>query len=313
MRSGVVRRIIAGLGSVVVLAGGIHVPTVGIPGETDGSLAQRLVAFLMGADEDLLGAAGVDVTSADAGDEAAERERREARERRDAREHREARERREAAVRRAQERLAELGYLDGVVDGIVGSVTTTAVRSFQQVAGLPVDGVLGARTTRVLLADDAPAKPQEAAPRTAPCDDHQCRGERLWSSLPVSVPDGWTVEFEPGRSGYLGMTYPSTRHIVIWMRDSKSDEFMSHVMLHEIGHAVDVDHLPDTEQALWMSHRGLSGAWYDCPQGGCGDLATPAGDWAEAYGWCHGSGVFESQIGRTPTDTDCSVLRRLAH
>lgn len=320
MRGGVVRRIIAGLGSVIVLAGGINVPTVGLSAETDGSLAHRLVALLTGADVDPLAAAGADVVPVESGDDAVERDRHEARQRREARERREARQRREAedrraTVRRAQQRLADLGYHEGAVDGIAGPRTTTAVRSFQKVVGLPVDGVLDARTTQSLLADDAPVKPDEVAPRRtaspSPCD-YRCRGQRLWSSLPVSAPPGWTVAFEPGRSGYLGMTYPSSRRIVIWMRDSKSDGFMSHVMLHEIGHAVDVDHLPDSEQSQWMSHRGLSGAWYDCPQGGCGDLATPAGDWAEAYGWCHGSGVFESQIGRTPTDSECSALRRLA-
>lgn len=53
-------------------------------------------------------------------------------------------------VRRLQRALAGLGYDVGEVDGIFGSGTQDALRSFQRDAGLEADGVLGARTVRAL-------------------------------------------------------------------------------------------------------------------------------------------------------------------
>jgi N-acetylmuramoyl-L-alanine amidase len=45
-----------------------------------------------------------------------------------------------------QKRLKELGYYKGNVDGIIGSQTRGAVRSFQRDKGLVVDGVIGPKT-----------------------------------------------------------------------------------------------------------------------------------------------------------------------
>jgi lipoprotein-anchoring transpeptidase ErfK/SrfK len=49
-----------------------------------------------------------------------------------------------------QERLAELGYLVGTVDGEQGQQTTAALMAFQAVNGIQVDGVLGPETTATL-------------------------------------------------------------------------------------------------------------------------------------------------------------------
>ncbi len=55
-----------------------------------------------------------------------------------------------------QERLAELGYLDGDLDGNFGTQTQTAVKMFQQVAGLSITGIADSETLAALYADDAP-------------------------------------------------------------------------------------------------------------------------------------------------------------
>lgn len=49
-----------------------------------------------------------------------------------------------------QERLAELGFDTGRVDGVFGPLTETALRSFQREYGLVPDGVCGPRTLRAL-------------------------------------------------------------------------------------------------------------------------------------------------------------------
>ncbi|MBA1334829.1 MAG: Spore cortex-lytic enzyme, lytic transglycosylase SleB [Firmicutes bacterium] len=49
-----------------------------------------------------------------------------------------------------QKRLKNWGYYDGVVDGIYGAKTYSAVRKFQAKNGLAVDGVVGDATKRAL-------------------------------------------------------------------------------------------------------------------------------------------------------------------
>ena len=58
-------------------------------------------------------------------------------------------------VRSVQQRLKELGYLSGSVDGDFGSGTENAVRAFQAANGLTVDGVVGKRTLDKLNSNNA--------------------------------------------------------------------------------------------------------------------------------------------------------------
>jgi len=53
-------------------------------------------------------------------------------------------------VRALQESLKELGFYNGVVDGIFGPLTEEAVRSFQEQAGILVDGIVGPVTWNAL-------------------------------------------------------------------------------------------------------------------------------------------------------------------
>ena len=49
-------------------------------------------------------------------------------------------------VRQIQEKLKRWGYYNGAVDGIYGSKTLSAVKSFQRKNGLTVDGIAGSKT-----------------------------------------------------------------------------------------------------------------------------------------------------------------------
>ena len=53
-------------------------------------------------------------------------------------------------VRTIQEKLKRWGYYKGNVDGIYGSQTTQAVKSFQRKNGLTVDGIAGQNTLRAM-------------------------------------------------------------------------------------------------------------------------------------------------------------------
>ena len=55
-----------------------------------------------------------------------------------------------------QQRLADLGYYTGAVDGDFGDSTEAAFKRFQEAAGLYVDGIAGSDLA-YLYADDAPA------------------------------------------------------------------------------------------------------------------------------------------------------------
>lgn len=53
-------------------------------------------------------------------------------------------------VRQIQKKLKELGYYKGSVDGIYGTGTQKAVRSFQKNCGITADGVAGPKTLKYL-------------------------------------------------------------------------------------------------------------------------------------------------------------------
>lgn len=53
-------------------------------------------------------------------------------------------------VRKIQKKLKELGYYSGSVDGIYGSGTQKAVKSFQKNCGITADGIAGPKTLKFL-------------------------------------------------------------------------------------------------------------------------------------------------------------------
>ncbi len=70
-------------------------------------------------------------------------------------------------VRKMQQRLKELGYLKGSVDGDFGDATETAVKAFQQQHGLTVDGKAGTRTLDKLYSSSALKAPSATQRVTA--------------------------------------------------------------------------------------------------------------------------------------------------
>ena len=70
-----------------------------------------------------------------------------------------------AAVRLMQQKLKNLGFYRGSVDGSFGSGTTDAVKSFQRANGLTADGVAGGGTLNRLFASSAKSASVTAVPR----------------------------------------------------------------------------------------------------------------------------------------------------
>ncbi|MDO5143642.1 MAG: peptidoglycan-binding protein [bacterium] len=71
-----------------------------------------------------------------------------------------------AEVRTLQRRLQELGYYTGTIDGDFGSSTEKAVKAFQRMNGLTVDGKVGEQTWKVLNSSDAVRARSEAPQQT---------------------------------------------------------------------------------------------------------------------------------------------------
>ena len=53
-------------------------------------------------------------------------------------------------VRKIQQKLRELGYYKGAVDGVYGTATKKAVIAFQKNCGITADGIAGAKTLRFM-------------------------------------------------------------------------------------------------------------------------------------------------------------------
>ncbi len=64
-----------------------------------------------------------------------------------------------ALVGQMQERLRDLNYYDGAIDSAFGYSTYLAVRSFQRLNGLKVDGVVGPATWRAMMSPSPVYKP----------------------------------------------------------------------------------------------------------------------------------------------------------
>ncbi|MDO5022040.1 MAG: peptidoglycan-binding protein, partial [Eubacteriales bacterium] len=83
-------------------------------------------------------------------------------------------------VENLQNRLKELGYYSGKIDGKYGNGTTKAVKDFQRDNKLKVDGKAGQKTQEVLYSNSVLSKGSTPAPviptdvpQTAPNDDYQ--------------------------------------------------------------------------------------------------------------------------------------------
>lgn len=120
---------------------------------------------------------------------------------------------------------------------------------------------------------------------------------------------GFRVEFQPGRPGLLGMTYPAERLITVWVRPGHGVADVAGVVAHELGHAVDVTWNTPARRQIYRSLRGLDDrSWFTC--NGCTDFSTPAGDFAETFAWwvLEGTGRFRSELGPAPTSDQLRSL-----
>jgi hypothetical protein len=161
--------------------------------------------------------------------------------------------------------------------------------------------------------NDKKARPARKAPRQAgPAADvcsgprwQEKRGQRALSTLKdTGQRSGVTVSFKPAKSGYLGLTYPSRRHVDVFVRScsSESASLLRHVVSHEMGHAYDAAHMTPALRDAYKKMRGIPAGtpWFGCSY--CTDFSTPAGDFAETYSqWQRGSADSRTKIAPMPS------------
>ena len=104
-------------------------------------------------------------------------------------------------VKALQQKLIDLGYLEGTADGIFGNKTEKAVRRFQWKNGMTADGLAGKRTLAALgtaqggakapaseTAAAAPAAAPTAAPAAAPATAPLSRpGQQLREAMSLGL------------------------------------------------------------------------------------------------------------------------------
>jgi peptidoglycan hydrolase-like protein with peptidoglycan-binding domain len=76
-------------------------------------------------------------------------------------------------IRALQERLNELGFLPGRIDGIFGPQTADAVMRFQRTASISVDGIVGPETRKALRDFKSATEPIEHGSPTDEPDDRE--------------------------------------------------------------------------------------------------------------------------------------------
>lgn len=121
---------------------------------------------------------------------------------------------------------------------------------------------------------------------------------------------GWTIDFLPGKDGYLGATWSRAHRIEIYVRDGQTVDELAFTLAHELGHAVDLTYFDETDRDRWLAGRGVAGAswWTDS---GAGDYAVGAGDFAESFAVWQVGGRSLSTLAGQPTDAQLALLTEL--
>lgn len=105
------------------------------------------------------------------------------------------------AVSNLQQRLKDLGYSIGKVDGIFGSQTQKAVKEFQKDNGLAADGIAGPKTIAKL---NNPAKKSGSGSNDEKQDSQSTKAEMLhWSEVDKLWPRGTyatIIDYDTGKS-----------------------------------------------------------------------------------------------------------------
>ena len=88
-----------------------------------------------------------------------------------------------------QQKLKNLGYYKGAIDGIIGNQSKTAIKNFQRDYGLTVDGIVGPQTLKALGLSSTSTSSLSSADITllAKCVYAEARGEPYTGQVAVAA------------------------------------------------------------------------------------------------------------------------------
>ena len=86
-----------------------------------------------------------------------------------------------------QQRLKELGYYTGNIDGIIGSQSLRAIKNFQRDYGLTVDGIVGTKTLSALGLSPSSSYTSQDLYLLAKCVHAEARGEPYVGQVAVAA------------------------------------------------------------------------------------------------------------------------------
>ena len=89
--------------------------------------------------------------------------------------------------KQVQQKLKELGYYKGAIDGIFGSGTVKAVKNFQRDYGLTVDGIVGTKTLKALGLGTGGTYSSSDIYLLAKCVHAEARGESYVGQVAVAA------------------------------------------------------------------------------------------------------------------------------
>ncbi len=89
--------------------------------------------------------------------------------------------------KQVQQKLKDLGYYTGAVDGIFGSQTVKAVKNFQRDYGLTIDGIVGTKTLKALGLGTGGAYSSSDIYLLAKCIHAEARGEPYVGQVAVAA------------------------------------------------------------------------------------------------------------------------------
>jgi hypothetical protein len=152
-----------------------------------------------------------------------------------------------SAVRELQSALQRAGHNPGTVDGIFGSQTEAAVRSFQAAQSLTVDGIVGAQTWGRLLSA-TPGTPSSGVPAASWVLPADVRAAGEAQFVRYDSPPQWangtncTTSFTPGAAelgDYIRATFPGVTAVGGYAcRQNTANP--SETSVHGVGRAIDI-------------------------------------------------------------------------
>jgi len=90
----------------------------------------------------------------------------------------------------------------------------------------------------------------------------------------------WRIGYAEDHPDFLGVTRSEDKSILIHVEQDATPQVVAAVLMHEVGHAIDLEVLTDADRADWIELRGMPATWW--PGNGLSDFAVGAGDFAEA-------------------------------